>query len=152
MGTSMYYVSKKGGGRGSAKCLLLLTWGEGGLRDHAYVMIFGIFFWHYIEKLQKNVVKNAQQLFAKFIFCILTCSFICRQTKLYKHNRVSPFVSPVPRVGLPGGQMQGLVTAWWELVLHFGFLALTINTSDFSAFFIVLVPCSFPRWHKFWCL
>ena len=38
-GTSMYYVSKKGGGRGSAKCLLLLTWGEGGLRGHAYVII-----------------------------------------------------------------------------------------------------------------
>ena len=45
-GTSMYYVSKKGGGRGSAKCLLLLTWGEGGLRDHAYVMIFWNFFLH----------------------------------------------------------------------------------------------------------
>merc|ERR1719237_1205034 len=64
----------------------------------------------------------------------------------------SPFVSPVPRVGLPGGQMQGLVTVWWELVLHFSLLALMINTSDFSVFFIVLVPCSLPRWHKFWCL
>ena len=31
-GTSMYYVSKKRGERGSAKCLLLLTWGEGGLK------------------------------------------------------------------------------------------------------------------------
>ena len=31
-GTSMYYVSTKRGGRGSAKCLLLLTWGEGGSR------------------------------------------------------------------------------------------------------------------------
>ena len=31
-GTSMYYVSKEGGGRGSAKCLLLLTWEEGGAK------------------------------------------------------------------------------------------------------------------------
>ena len=30
MGTSMYYVSTKGGGRGSAKCLRLMTRGEGG--------------------------------------------------------------------------------------------------------------------------
>ena len=30
MGTSMYYVSTKGGGRGSAKCLCLLTGGGGG--------------------------------------------------------------------------------------------------------------------------
>ena len=29
-GTSIYYVITKGGGRGSAKCLRLLTWGEGG--------------------------------------------------------------------------------------------------------------------------
>ena len=38
-GTSIYYVITKGGGRGSAKCLRLLTWGEGGLRGHAYVII-----------------------------------------------------------------------------------------------------------------
>ena len=38
-GTSMYYVITKGGGRGSAKYLRLLTWGEGGLKGHAYVII-----------------------------------------------------------------------------------------------------------------
>ena len=36
--TSMYYVITKGGGRGSAKCLCLLTGGRGG-RGHAYVII-----------------------------------------------------------------------------------------------------------------
>ena len=36
----MYYVViTKGGGRGSAKCLRLLTWGEGGLRGRASVII-----------------------------------------------------------------------------------------------------------------
>ena len=59
----MYYVSKKGGGRGSAKCLLLLTWGEGGLRGHAYVIIFWIFF-ALDRKITKNLVKNPKQLFA----------------------------------------------------------------------------------------
>ena len=54
----MYYVSKKGGGRGSAKCLLLLTWGEGGLRDHAYVMIFGIFFLALYRKITKKCCKK----------------------------------------------------------------------------------------------
>ena len=39
-GTSMYYVSTKGGGRGSAKCLLLLMWEEGGIKGFAYVIIF----------------------------------------------------------------------------------------------------------------
>ena len=51
----MYYVSTKGGGRGSAICLLLLTWGEGGLRGHAYVIIL-IFF-----ALDKT--KNPQESF-----------------------------------------------------------------------------------------
>ena len=55
-GTSLYYVSKKRGGRGSAKCLLLLTWGEGGLRGHAYVTIFDFFF-----ALDKT--KNSKKLF-----------------------------------------------------------------------------------------
>ena len=36
-GTSMYYVSTKGGGMGSAKCLRLLT--GGGARGHTYVII-----------------------------------------------------------------------------------------------------------------
>ena len=43
-GTSMYYVSTKGGGGGPAKCLLLLTWGEGGVKTLAYVIIFCNFF------------------------------------------------------------------------------------------------------------
>ena len=34
----MYYVITKRGGRGSAKCLLLLTWGEGGVKSLAYVI------------------------------------------------------------------------------------------------------------------
>ena len=36
----MYYVSTMGGGRGSVKCLRLLTWGEGGVKTLAYVSIF----------------------------------------------------------------------------------------------------------------
>ena len=55
----MYYVSKKGGGRGSAKCLLLLTWGEGGLRGHAYVIIFWNFFLHYtVVKFLPGIQKE----------------------------------------------------------------------------------------------
>ena len=67
-GTSMYYVSTKGGGRGSAKCLLLLTWGEGGLRGHAYVIIFWIFF-ALDRKITKKSCKKCQAIICKqFIF------------------------------------------------------------------------------------
>ena len=48
----MYYVSIKGGGRGSAKCLRLLT-GGGGLRGHAYVIIV----W---KKMLNNLYKFFQ--------------------------------------------------------------------------------------------
>ena len=38
-GTYMYYVSTKGEGGGPAKCLLLLTWGAGGGKTLANVII-----------------------------------------------------------------------------------------------------------------
>ena len=63
-GTSMYYVSKKGGGRGSAKCLLLLTWGEGGLRGHAYVIVFWKKIFALNRKITKKSCKTTKQLFA----------------------------------------------------------------------------------------
>ena len=57
-GTSMYYVSTKGGGRGSAKCLHLLT-----ARGHAYVIII----WkkmlndlHYLSNLNKKSPISTQ--------------------------------------------------------------------------------------------
>ena len=66
----MYYVSTKGGGRGSAKCLYCLRGGsEGGLRGHAYVIII----WkkmlnnlHYIPNLNKNSTRSSN--WKEFLF------------------------------------------------------------------------------------
>ena len=60
----------------------------------------------------------------------------------YNLCNVSPLMPPVPRVGLPWGQLQGLITAWRELVLQFTFILLTmmITTSDICVFSIVLIP------------
>ena len=62
----MYYVITKGGGRGSAKCLRLLTGGGGGARGHAYVIII----WkkmlndlHYLPNLNKNSAISTQIVF-----------------------------------------------------------------------------------------
>ena len=69
-GTSMYYVSTRGGGRGSAKCLLLLTWGEGGVKTFAYVIIFC--------KKNWRCAQNDNQYLA-MIFCGFTvenCSIL----------------------------------------------------------------------------
>ena len=69
----MYYVSTKGGGGGPAKCLLLLTWGEGGVKTLAYVIIFCNFFRaarEMIINIQyyafKNFCTNAQ-----FLQCLM---------------------------------------------------------------------------------
>ena len=53
----MYYVSTKGGGRGSAKCLRLLTEeGGGGLRGHANVIIV----WKKSCLCNHSLEKNAE--------------------------------------------------------------------------------------------
>ena len=58
----MFYVITKGGGRGSAKCLLLLTWGEGGVKSLAYVIIFWTFFALDKMKNHKKSFKNDKSL------------------------------------------------------------------------------------------
>ena len=64
----MYYVSTKGGGRGSAKCLRLLT-GGGGARGHTYVIII----WkkmlnnlHNLPNLNKNSTQSRK--WKEFLF------------------------------------------------------------------------------------
>ena len=56
----MYYVSTKGGGGGPAKCLLLLTWGEGGGKTLAYVIIFCNFF-----RAAREMIINIQLRFSE---------------------------------------------------------------------------------------
>ena len=56
----MYYVSTKGGGRGSAKCLRLLTGGGGGLRGLAYIIIVWKKLLNNLHTLQ-NLNKNSFQ-------------------------------------------------------------------------------------------
>jgi hypothetical protein len=56
----MYYVSTKGGGRGSAKCLRLLTGGGGGkgsyLRNHSLEKMLNNL--HNLPNLNKNSTQS----------------------------------------------------------------------------------------------
>ena len=74
----MYYVSTKGGGRGSAKCLLLLTWGEGGLRGHAYVIIFWKKMLNNLHKFFQGKRKSLESIYLLYgMFNRIPLEFYC---------------------------------------------------------------------------
>ena len=59
----MYYVSTKGGGRGSAKCLLLITRGEGGGSKIPKTCLRNTWMFPYVAQTFQLLIKTAFTFF-----------------------------------------------------------------------------------------